>query len=295
MRYRAYAKINLWLEVVGKRPDGYHELITILQTIDLHDELDFTLISDGMQIQCDDPGIPTGEDNLILKAARLMSPHAKTQARGVQVQLRKRIPAGRGLGGGSSDAAMTLLALNDLWQCDLDSERLQELAVGIGMDVPFFLSGGMALGTGRGECLRPLDLDLDLPILLISPEFPISTAEVYRGLRLTTRQASFKLQPFVSAVKANRFDFAGLTNDLEKATGTHSASIQAIKRDLLERGALAAMMSGSGSAVYGVFQTHEQARAAAGVTASTRHVSLLTRTLGRRLYRQLIRDEVRSD
>ena len=295
MRYRAYAKINLWLEVVGKRRDGYHELVTILQTIDLHDDLDFTMVPDGFQVQCDDPGIPTGEDNLILKAARLMSPHAKTQARGVRVRLRKRIPAGRGLGGGSSDAAMTLLALNDLWRCDLDSERLHELAVRIGMDVPFFLSGGAALGTGRGECLEPLDLDLDLPILLISPEFPISTAEMYRGLRLTKRQASFKLQPFVSAVKANRFDSAGLTNDLEKATGTHSASIQAIKRDLLERGALAAMMSGSGSAVFGVFQSHELARAAAGVTASTRHVSLLTRTLGRRLYRQLIRDEVQSD
>lgn len=293
MKFRAFAKINLGLEVLSRREDGYHELATILQTIGLHDELEFSRLPEGISLSCDEDGIPTGPENLICRAASLMRPHA-SEPSGASIRLTKRIPAGRGLGGGSSDAAITLLALNELWQCGLSRDRLHEIAVGIGMDVPFFLQGGMSVGSGRGERLAPVDCELDIPIVLISPEFAISTRSAYQGLRLTKRRASSKLQPFLSAVKANRLDFAGLTNDLEKTTGDHSAAIQAIKRDLLERGALAAMMSGSGSAVFGVFETHEQASVVATAMDSHRHAALVTNMLGRRAYQDLVRLDVQG-
>ena len=151
---RASAKVNLSLEVLGKRPDGYHEIVTVMQAVDLYDRLTLEAAS-TLSLRADEPDLPTDERNLIMRAARLLKDAAKVEA-GARIELSKRIPVAAGLGGGSSDAAATLWGLNRLWKLRWPRARLMELAVGIGMDVPFFLGNGPALGTGRGEHLKPL-------------------------------------------------------------------------------------------------------------------------------------------
>jgi 4-diphosphocytidyl-2-C-methyl-D-erythritol kinase len=283
VKARAYAKVNLGLEVLRKRADGYHELRTIYQTVDLYDRLSFESTEGDVELVVNDPHVPSGEDNLVLKAVGALADETGKSA-GVRIRLEKAIPPGRGLGGGSSDAATTLMALNELWCCGLDSEALCRLAATIGMDVPFFLVGGTALGIGRGEVVFPLECQLEAPIVLILPDFAIATAEAYRNLILTKRETSLKLQSFALSCLGGGGELLSLVNDLENATKEYSPTIHAYRDNLKELGAAVSSMSGSGSAVFGIFLDETVAHSAAQSLAAKGIRAIATRTLARRTY-----------
>lgn len=282
---RAFAKINFGLEVLGKRDDGYHELRTILQTVELHDELSFRRENEGISLTTNVPDIGTGLENLVVRAASLLA-GSGAPGRGVSIHLHKNVPAGMGLGGGSADAAVTLLALDRLWDLHTPARDLHRLAASLGMDVPFFLYGGTALAIGRGDEVYPLADELDWPIVLILPDFSIATASAYASLRLTKSRPGLTLQHFVWRSPSVRDRLGELVNHLEGATGSHAAHIEEYKRLLLDRGALAAMMSGSGSAVFGVFQDEESAQSVAESLTRDGLRAVSTHTLARQAYRE---------
>ncbi len=283
MKARAYAKVNLGLEVLSRRSDGYHEIRTILQTIDLYDRLSFEICDGGLELVTDDPALPKGEGNLVVQAARLLAEEVG-EDRGARIELEKAIPAGRGLGGGSSDAAMTLLALNEIWQAGLTKVDLCRLAARIGMDVPFFLLGGTALGIGRGEEVYPLECLREVPIVLILPDFAISTAEAYGSLILTKREPSLKLRDLALSYLGGRKELLDLVNDLEFATLDYAPAIREYKENLLELGASVSLMSGSGSAVFGIFHDEAMACSAANLLETRGIHAIATSTLTRSTY-----------
>jgi 4-diphosphocytidyl-2-C-methyl-D-erythritol kinase len=258
-RVPALAKINLDLRVLGKREDGYHELRTLFQTISLADTLEISFLPGRRtKIELFDPQeIP---DNLVVRAAEAVL--EATGARGhLLISLKKQVPMGAGLGGGSSDAAAVLLALNALTGRPLLLERLCELAGGLGSDVPFFLYGGAAVGIGRGTELFPLP---DSPAqfgLLVSPDVPVSTAEAYAVLSpsLTTKSQENKIVSFQSLLWDRGVGRAGC-NDFEAVVLKKYPRLARLKRRLLDLGANAALMTGSGSAIFGLFPTDAAVR-----------------------------------
>jgi 4-diphosphocytidyl-2-C-methyl-D-erythritol kinase len=282
---RAYAKVNLGLEVLARRLDGYHELRTILQTIDFYDRLSFELAGTGIDLLVSDPDLPSGDGNLIVHAARTLAEQTGL-SQGTRIVLEKNIPPGRGLGGGSADAAMTLLALNDLWGVGLSEAELLRVAARIGMDVPFFLLGGTALGVGRGDEVYPLLCQCEVPIVLILPDFAISTADAYRNLILTKRETSLKIQAFALSGLGGRDELLSLVNDLESTTKECSPAIHEYKETLVRLGAAVSLMSGSGSSVYGIFFDEAAARSAAQSLEASGIRAVLTRTLARKTYRE---------
>lgn len=281
---RAYAKINIGLEVVGRREDGYHELRTILQTVDFHDDLRFEETDSGIRLTTNLPSIGTGRENLVRRAASLLAEAAGHRG-GASIHLEKRVPPGKGLGGGSSDAAATLVALDRLWKTRASPPDLHHLAASIGMDVPFFLYGGTAIAVSRGDEVYPLDVALDLPIVLILPDFATSTTDAYGNLRLTKREAGLKLLHFAWSPPEARVGLRELVNDLESAAGERFDSIQEFKRLLLDLGATSSMMSGSGSSVFGIFRDEASAEDAARSLGLRGIRAIATRTIGGRAYR----------
>jgi 4-diphosphocytidyl-2-C-methyl-D-erythritol kinase len=285
----AFAKVNLDLRILGVRPDGYHDLRTIFQSLALADMVTVTLRPGPFEIKCDEPGIPTDRRNLVWKAASLLwriGGRGRGQPSGVCVSLKKRIPAEAGLGGGSADAAVTLVALNRLWKLGLESVALARVGAGLGADVPFFLVGGTALGLGRGDDIYPL---ADLPkvfVVLIRPGFGVSTVEAYRWYDeepvRSRRDAPLRRQP------AGWPDWAAvLRNDLEGPVVGHHPTIGRIRQALVDAGAIKAAMSGSGSAVYGLFERADAARRTARDLARPGWIVLATRTLNRAEYQRL--------
>jgi len=255
----AAAKVNLALEVLSKRPDGYHEIATVMQAVDLSDRL---TLEDAPTIEvCTSaPGVPTDERNLAYRAAAALQGAAKVE-RGARITLDKRIPVAAGLGGGSTDAAATLAGLNRLWQLQWPAERLEELAVGLGMDVPFFLRGGAALGTGRGERLTEIP-SAALGLVLVNPRFPVSTAATYGRVTPAMYSDGGRARTMAEALArrgAGRVA-ASLYNGLELAARQGYPQIAQMKAALIAAGALGAMMSGSGPTVFGVARSWEQAR-----------------------------------
>ncbi len=281
---RAYAKVNLGLEVLGRREDGYHEIRTILQTVDFHDGLTFEAEDSGIRLTTNDPSLGTGRENLVVRAASLLAEAAEYRG-GAFIHLEKRLPKGLGLGGGSSDAATTLVALDRLWKTGASPQDLHRLAASIGMDVPFFLHGGTALAVSRGDEVYPLEMPVDLPIVLILPDFSISTAEAYGNLRLTKGEAGLKLHHFAWNLPEVRIGLRELVNDLENAAGDRVDSIQEFKRLLLDLGATSSMMSGSGSSVFGIFHDEASAEDAARCLGLRGIRAIATKTLGGRAYR----------
>jgi 4-diphosphocytidyl-2-C-methyl-D-erythritol kinase len=255
----ASAKVNLTLEVLGKRPDGYHELATVMQTVDLSDRLvledadDLTLTTSSTQI-------PVDEGNIALRAATAMREAAKLD-RGVRIRLEKRIPVAAGLGGGSSNAAAVLLGVNRLWGLRWPLARLAEVAETLGMDVPFFLAGGLALGTGRGEKLSRLS-GMPLALVLVNPGTPLSTAAVYGRVTPAMYSAGGKAKTMADALGARKQAkvVASLYNGLEAAAVSVSADVTRIRAALMAAGALGALMSGSGPTVFGLARSFEHAR-----------------------------------
>jgi len=251
---RCPAKVNLALTVLRRRDDGFHELDTVFQAIDLWDELEVRQ-GDELSLTCDDPALPTDGSNLVLQAAHLLAAATGTR-RGGTLHLRKSIPAQAGLGGGSSDAAGALVLLSRHWGISPSHEKLMELASELGSDVPFFLTGGTARGRGRGEQLTRLPPVPRTPLLLGFPPFGVSTAEAYAGLasRLTLPPNGVNLPLLFARKWSEEKDFSFMTNDLERVVFERWPVLERFRDALLRCGSRGALLSGSGSTVYGVFE-----------------------------------------
>ncbi len=264
---KAPAKVNYRLDVLRRRPDGYHDLRMIMQRIDLCDEITITL-SDvpGVRVTCGRGGVPDGPENIAWRAANALLALSGREA-GIDIAITKNIPVAAGLGGGSSDAATVLLGVNDLLGLGLGIERLMEIGVTLGADVPFFVFGKTALAEGIGEVLTAIDTVPPLWLVIVNPNIPVSTAWVYQSLRLTGERNGdiiprfFKDVADVSAV---------LSNDLESVTIERYPVIGEIKERLVAAGAAGALMSGSGPTVFGLFEGEEDAlRAARSIAGAT--------------------------
>ncbi len=254
------AKVNLALEVLGKRPDGYHEIATVMQTVDLFDRLTLEA-APTISLETDDSALPADERNLIVRAALLLRQVSGVEA-GARMRLRKRIPVAAGLGGGSSDAAATLWGLNRLWGLRWPRARLAELAARLGMDVPFFLTGGPALATGRGERVERLPAGGGYALVLVNPRVPLSTAEVYERVPAGWRAEPAATRRLVEALSTRNAVRVGaaLTNDLEGFVAPSLPAVGRMKAALLAAGALGAVMSGSGPTVVGMARSLDHAR-----------------------------------
>jgi 4-diphosphocytidyl-2-C-methyl-D-erythritol kinase len=263
LRIRSFAKINLALSVLGRRTDGYHDIQTIFQSITLSDELEFTDAAQ-LELRCDNLPNVAYEDNLVWKAAQLFSQTLGLK-RGVSITLRKNIPTGAGLGGGSSNAAATLLGLRRFWNSDIADEKLHSLAARLGSDVPFFLSGGTALGVGRGEKISPLPDPPAQYLVVIFPGIQVATAEAYRSLKLglTSSAEDRRIQGFCGQVQLGNTILTEIFNDFEASILPAYPPIMEAKRFLKSRGSIATLLSGSGSSVFGFFSDEESAFAAA--------------------------------
>jgi 4-diphosphocytidyl-2-C-methyl-D-erythritol kinase len=257
---RASAKINLSLEVLGKRPDGFHEIASVMHAVDLQDRLTLET-APTVSLHADDPDLPTDERNLVVRAAALLREAAGVEA-GARIELRKRIPVAGGLGGGSSDAAATLWGLSRLWGLRWPRARLMDLAVRLGMDVPFFLGPGPALATGRGEQLEPLGRTGGHALVLVNPGLGLSTREVYERVPPTCRAEATGSRRVVDALRAHNPArlAAALTNDLEPVAESMMPAVGRMKAALLAAGALGALMSGSGPTVFGMARSLDHAR-----------------------------------
>jgi 4-diphosphocytidyl-2-C-methyl-D-erythritol kinase len=279
---RAHAKVNLDLRVLGIRPDGYHELRTVFQTIELHDTLVCSETSGPFTLKCRTPNLPLDSSNLIWKAAAALwtALGRSGDVRDTTIAIDKKIPLEAGLGGGSADAAAALAALARLWG-GAPITLLREMGAAIGADVPFFLSGGTALGLGRGEEIYPL---VDMPqhfLVVVRPPFGVSTAEAYAwydedraaGLR-EVRELQLLPVPWPSRA-------AQMINDLEPPVVRRHPEIASLKVQLRELGAVAAAMSGSGSAVFGLFRSRAAAERAVRPLSKGGARVILTRTLTR--------------
>ncbi|MEW6684697.1 MAG: 4-(cytidine 5'-diphospho)-2-C-methyl-D-erythritol kinase [Candidatus Edwardsbacteria bacterium] len=281
----AFAKINLYLEVLKKRDDGYHEVETIFQSINLSDTLHFVSIRERKKIVvfCNHPDLPLGRKNLVYQAAQLVFEKFNLPG-GVKIEIKKKIPVGGGLGGGSTDAAATLIGLTSLYELDLSEIELWSLAQKLGCDVPFFLKGGTALGKGRGDKIASLAPLPETIFLLVLPGFSVSTTWAYQQLNaVRNRNLSTAEQPISNGVKnyltkktksvkiiqesIERRDCKNLGhhlyNRLEKSVFKKYPELQTIKEDLLKAGASGALMSGSGSTIFGIFPEEKLARGAA--------------------------------
>ncbi|PYT07484.1 MAG: 4-(cytidine 5'-diphospho)-2-C-methyl-D-erythritol kinase [Acidobacteria bacterium] len=257
IRLPSFAKINLCLELLGERPDGYAEIRTIFQSLRLADEMTFERAPAGvLEVSCDDPDVPSGEENLVWQSARLlMEGHSPSPPAGARIAIRKKIPAGAGLGGGSSNAAVALVVLARLWKMNLPAGRLLDLAARVGSDVPFFLHGGTALGLGRGDEVYPLpDID-ETDVLIAVPPFRIRTAETYSRarMRLTARSGGHTIRRFALRSLPGETGYSYVINELEPAASQERDMLPALRRRLVELGAEAAALCGSGSAVFGLF------------------------------------------
>ena len=263
VRLPAFAKINLCLHVMGRRRDGYHELRTIFQAISLHDTLELSLVpSPGIALETDDPVLSTGSDNLVYRAIEGIRTEIGLRG-GVHARLEKRIPIARGLGGGSSDAASALVGVLRLTKARIPLPRLMEIAAGLGADVPFFLFGGRALATGRGDEIYPLPDAPRRTILLVSPRgIGVSTKEAYEWVsaELTNRTKPPNIWEFCALCWSRP---AAVSNDFEEQVFGRYPRLGEIRARLLKRGAADAALAGSGSAVFGIFQNPAQARRAA--------------------------------
>jgi len=274
VRVRAFAKINLSLRVLGTRPDGYHELRTIFQSIALHDTLTVRRTREPFSFSTDDPACPPDSSNLVWRAADRMWTAARKPGapHGVSIHLAKRIPLQAGLGGGSSDAAAAIRALGSLWRVPQADQR--RIGAALGADVPYFFEGGTALGRDRGDRIEPLP-DCTLAwVVLVLPSFGVSTADAFGWWDLD--------RPPVERGARGR----DRVNDLEKPVAKRHPDIARLVRALKRHGAFQAAMTGSGSTVFGLFSRQSTALDAASALFNAGARTLLTRTVSRRAYRR---------
>ena len=290
---RAHAKINLDLRVLGTRPDGFHELRTVFQALSLHDTIRCIPREGPFALECDTAGVPLDDSNLVWRAADALwrALRRPGPVRDTVIRLEKEIPVQAGLGGGSADAAATLMALAHAWRVPLKPAQLTDVAMKLGADVPFFLSGGTALGLGRGDEIYPLT---DLPrhwVVLLIPGFGVSAGDAYGWydaepeLSRAPRAPQHVPGPWPSRA-------AQMINDLEGPIARHHPEIDQMKAALRRAGALAAAMSGSGSTVFGLFQQGREALGAVSRLRGSGWRVVLTESLGRGEYARLTRPMV---
>ena len=253
MQVLAPAKINLSLKILGQRNDGFHEVDTVIAPISLYDEIGIEKRPEkGIKFRCDDPSVPQGDDNLVVRAAKTFFETTKIEP-AVSIELKKKIPHGAGLGGGSSDAAAVLLALEDLFETKLSREALAEMAEPLGSDVPFFLFQSAAVCKGHGEMVMPVKLQRPFPILLLKPGFAVSTAWAYSRWQ-DSRE--------IPGIRYEAQEFAGQTfaNDLERPVFEKFVFLAQLKMWLLSQSEVgAALMSGSGSTMFAVMRENADA------------------------------------
>ncbi len=253
------AKINLFLQITGNRADGYHDILSLMCCIGLSDTIRLRLDEKTISLECAHPDVPKDASNLAWRAAKLFF-DIYGSGRGVHIALDKNIPVGAGLGGGSSNAAALLKGLNTHYGRPFSQPELMGMARSLGADVPFFILSKPAIASGIGDILEPYDHLTPYPLLLVFPPTPISTAEVYKKLRLTENKKIINKIIFGSNWGTHALGL--LYNDLEAAASAICPEIKEAKQALLQHGALGAAMSGSGSAVFGVFETFQKARKA---------------------------------
>ena len=288
----SFAKINWSLRVLGKRPDGYHQIQTVLQTVSLHDEMYFRLNDDtDIKLFCSYPNVPTDHTNLILRAADLLRERFDLES-GATIRLEKKIPPGGGLGGGSSNAAIALLALSQLWRLKLSLSELMDLGSKIGSDVPFFLVGGRAVATGIGTEVSPVaDCD-DRSLIIVSPTVPISTVKAYAALdslALTSSNSARILGGSRLEADSLSCDQWPLYNEFEKVIFEMEPEIKRVREALLDAGARNVLLAGSGSSVFGIFESAEAQRRALEVIQPEVGWRLFAcNTLSREKYRQAL-------
>ena len=268
IRERAYAKLNISLDVMAKRPDGYHDMLMVMQTVSLWDDVQITLNDEGrFSASSNLHFIPGDERNLAVKAAMRYLAAAGEQGKGAHIAMQKRIPVGAGMAGGSADAAAVLKALEQHFQGRLGREKLMELAAEVGSDVPFCVMGGTALAEGRGEILSPLPPMPDCFFVICKPEFSISTPELFKKLDSSNSRRHPDTAGIIQALEKGelRQICRRMYNVFEDVDDRRMRIVSQIKGQLLDNGALSAMMTGTGSAVFGVFDDEDSARAAAKV------------------------------
>jgi len=278
----APAKVNLTLDVLGKRTDGYHELETVMHQISLRDIIYLQSGGHGIKVSSDSLSIPHNEENLAFRAAKLIFGKFSLKE-GLQIFIEKNIPVGAGLAGGSTDAAAVMLGLNRMFELNLKQEELLDIGLQIGSDVPFCLRGETALATGRGETLTMLVPGPQLEMVLVKPDFELSTADVYRDFRLAKVIERPDNTAFIEAWR--RYDMIGLAaqmiNVLETVSLKKCPEIGILKGQLADLGALQTLMSGSGSSVVGLFASKNEARKAWDIIKGRYRDSYLVSSINR--------------
>jgi 4-diphosphocytidyl-2-C-methyl-D-erythritol kinase len=273
--YRAYAKINIGLRIVGRRPDGYHDIETVFHRVNLYDEI-LIRPADEISVSSTDPAVPGGRENICFKAAEILQCHLGVKE-GAEITIQKRIPVGAGLGGGSANAGVLLRALPRFWGHAIDEVDLSRLALDIGSDVPYFLGRGPAYARGRGELLECFDLEVPYTILLCSPGINVSTAWAYRQARPAAALPETDLKTLVTEGMENPSRLREeVQNDFEPVVFSAHPEIRHIKETLYKEGAVFALVSGSGSSLFGMFTESRKAEEASTRLASAGMQTALT-------------------
>lgn len=257
--FKTPAKVNLGLHILSKREDGFHELETLFQMVNWCDEIKIECLSRGLELTCNQPDIPTDDGNLVIKAAHILQTRYPDRCKGARIHLKKNIPHGAGLGGGSGNAAGVLLGLNFLWGLKLKREDLISMAAELGSDVPFFLFSPCAIGRGRGEILESVKSSIRFYILMVYPGFAVSTASVYGDLKLKLTKRENNISILKNFLLQSKFAQLGAawSNDLEPVVFKGYPGLSGIKKEMLALGAKGALLSGSGSTVFGIFDNPE--------------------------------------
>ncbi len=281
MKMNSNAKLNLFLEVTGKRKDGYHDIVSVMQEIDLYDEIIVEETSEGISICCDDKNVPCDEKNTCYKAAKLIKDKFSI-TEGVKIIINKKIPSEAGLGGGSSNAASVIKLLNDLWNLNMNIEEMCGIGVEIGADVPFCIVGGTCLCEGIGEKITKLTPFIWQNIVIVKPEFGISTPKAYS--KLTPKNYNVQKNcDFLSFLKAKKYENVCLSvyNALEIPAIEMEPSIVDIKEQFLALGAISSLMTGSGSAIFGFFPDYNSANGAYNIMSRIFKDTFFVKTLAR--------------
>lgn len=273
LEYKARAKVNLGLDVCGRLENGYHEVKMVMQSVDIYDELVFKRRLDPDIILAVDSQDTLGDisNNLIFRAAKMMKEYFSIKE-GIEIYLKKNIPVAAGMAGGSTDAAATMLAMNELFGLEKSKEQLMELAVRLGADIPFCIMGGTALAEGIGEKLTALPAPQKAVLLIAKPDVMVSTKDVYENLHLETVEKHPDIDGMIQALKDG--SLSGVTDRMENVLETVTIKlypvIEEIKTFMKEHGAINALMSGSGPTVFGIYETEEEAKQAAAALKETK-------------------------
>lgn len=279
MKLRSYGKINLFLDITGKLENGYHNIVTVMQSIDIFDEITLEpLKEDEIIIRCSDSSIPINESNTCYKAAKLLKDAYHIDS-GIYIHILKNIPSGAGMGGGSSNAAAVIKGLNALWKLNLSKEEMSAIGARVGADVPFCLVGGTCLAEGIGDKVTVLNDFIWNDILLVKPEFSISTAFIYKNLKVEYYNSYDSGQILKSIGLHDHQSTAGsVSNTLEKVAEAFYPQIRDIKKLLLDSGAISSIMTGSGSAVYALFKDSDSLNMAYDLASRTYPFTCKTKT-----------------